>query len=1365
MKTFAKNSEPDLKDDALHAQWLGVMRLHPGVADVAMRKKTTLAGALRILAYVQPAARCNADSLMDHLRCAKPELPRLPDDIVLVSSIPRDDLGKVDVAALDRIEVIDEALALQVQDSVQHALGISADRLAIVVAEQEFSRESVEIDRLLPRPRPHRACTTLDSGESNQESRPALMQGRPLVLPRGTPTSLAGMLVRAAEISTDRTLTHVGFDGAAHIQTYGQLLSDASRVLTGLQALGLKPGQQVLLQMEQTREFITGFWGCILGGFVPVPLSIPQSYSVDNAVIQRARHAWTLLDAPPILTSQNLVQTWISLGQSLRMEGLRVIGLDTMLESAPGNAIHYANPDDLAILLLTSGSTGAPKAVMQTHRTLISRSAAACEVELHTHDSVSVNWMPLDHVGGIVMWHLRDVFSGAAQVLAPTNWVLEDPLRWLDLLSDHRATSTWAPNFAYALINDRAAEITKRRWDLSALRFVLNGGEMIVAATARKFLRLLAPHGLRTDAMRPAWGMSETSSGVTCDFSFTLDSGNDDDATVCVGTAIPGFEARIVDDQDRMLRIGQVGRLQVRGASVTPGYFRNPQRNAEAFTADGWFKTGDLARIDDRGLSITGREKDEIIVNGVNIPAAEIEAAAESVAGVRASCTAACAFRSGGAETDGIALFFSCESDNAARHAAVVAARIREHLAASFGVVPDNLVPLNPEEIPRTSIGKIRRAELRQRLEAGEFDHRRIAAGFDPAQRVPQWCYRPQWLRREIESSDYQSVARTALIVQDESSIAQSLQTRLSKGGWNVCTVQAPASRLAIHGAVPDLLLHPLRGDAGEATAALMELVQILHHAGNVSGRRVRLITWTTRDHAASPAAVAAAAALLRSAMREMPWLVAAVVELADVLDSNIYAELLCRESNGFLAADARVRYSDDHRYVLRLVPASLPLRDEPSLLEPGGRFIVAGGLGGIGAELARHLLTAWNAKLLIVGRRSVDRTETLASLQSLGDVRYVAAPVEDLPALQAAAEAAERDWGACVNGAFHLAGEFHEQPIETETRQGLDRSMTPKLEGARSLRALLAQRPGRQLLVGFGSANGYFGGAGASAYAAANAAMAGFLAADFQDHVEARCLDWSMWAGIGMSRAYADQRATVAAGFDLINARQGMASLDASLRLQDRHLIIGIDHHAPGMRPHVQSAPANLEQLVICHDPEIRVDSAGLPQLRDSFGATLTIAAREMDLKPFALHGRLDRQSLLRRLCDRDDHAAAEPRTDAERFVAAAFAEVLGMPRVGRDEHFLEIGGNSLAATQVISRLRPRFGTAINVRDLFENPTVAALAESLQRRTHGCEQTQEEPLTPSSARIEAEIDVNGLTDEQVTAMLDSLLAAGEESR
>lgn len=166
-------------------------------------------------------------------------------------------------------------------------------------------------------------------------------------------------------------------------------------------------------------------------------------------------------------------------------------------------------------MLMTSGSTGLPKAVRLTHRNVLTRSAATEQMNGLGADDVSLNWIPLDHVTGVVMFHLRDVYLGCRQVHAPTSWILQDPLRWMDLADRHRVTVTWAPNFAFGLLAEQAHRFTGRAWDLSPMRLVMNAGEVVVASAARAFLHTLEPFGLPQDVMHPGWGMSETCSVVT----------------------------------------------------------------------------------------------------------------------------------------------------------------------------------------------------------------------------------------------------------------------------------------------------------------------------------------------------------------------------------------------------------------------------------------------------------------------------------------------------------------------------------------------------------------------------------------------------------------------------------------------------------------------------------------------------------------------------------------------------------------------------------------------------------------------------------------------------------------------------------
>src|SRR5262249_22665356 len=162
---------------------------------------------------------------------------------------------------------------------------------------------------------------------------------------------------------------------------------------------------------------------------------------------------------------------------------VRIATLDHLADGPADCSHHAAQPDDLAVLFLTSGSTGDPKAVRITHRQLLDHCASGRAVYSLSDRDVALNWMPLEHAASLVMMPLRFHAVAAGQVYAPTALGLEDPLRWFDWVDRYRATVTWAPNFAFALVADRHAEVAARRWDLSCVRVLKCGGEAIVAET------------------------------------------------------------------------------------------------------------------------------------------------------------------------------------------------------------------------------------------------------------------------------------------------------------------------------------------------------------------------------------------------------------------------------------------------------------------------------------------------------------------------------------------------------------------------------------------------------------------------------------------------------------------------------------------------------------------------------------------------------------------------------------------------------------------------------------------------------------------------------------------------------------------
>ncbi|MGK7924069.1 MAG: beta-ketoacyl synthase N-terminal-like domain-containing protein [Spirulina sp.] len=535
------------------------------------------------------------------------------------------------------------------------------------------------------------------------------------------PTTLPEALERAAFYTPTKGLIAIQSDGSELSQSYKDLLEEAQHIMAGLRKLGLKPQDKVIFQLDLNRDFIAAFWGCILGGFVPVPLSISPSYEETNSIINKLLNAWQMLEKPIILTSVRLASAVDSLSQHFNLKDWQVGAIEDLRSNKPDLNYHPSEPDDLALLVLTSGSTGMPKAVMLSHRNILSCIEGIKIRHRYTATDISFNWLPVDHVGSLLMFHVRDIYLCCQQIHAPIEYILSNPVKWIDLLDYYRVTVTWAPNFAYSLVNAKAEIVNQGNWDLSSVRYIINGAEAIVDKTARDFMALLSPHKLSKNAMQPAWGMSETSSGVVFCDRYTWEGDREDTSFVNLGNPIAGVSLRVVDDRDRVVAEGTIGRLQVKGLTVTKGYYNNPQQNKEAFTTDGWFNTGDLGFIKNGEMTITGRAKDVIIVNGVNYYCHEIEAVVEEVEGVNVSYTAACGVKKETEVTEQLAIFFNC---NLVIDLPILdlLKTIRDRVISYCGINPDYLIPVEKNALPKTSIGKIQRSHLTQRFQDGEFE-------------------------------------------------------------------------------------------------------------------------------------------------------------------------------------------------------------------------------------------------------------------------------------------------------------------------------------------------------------------------------------------------------------------------------------------------------------------------------------------------------------------------------------------------------------------------------------------------------------------------------------------------------------------
>ncbi|MFM8007690.1 MAG: AMP-binding protein, partial [Dolichospermum sp.] len=265
-------------------------------------------------------------------------------------------------------------------------------------------------------------------------------------------------------------IIYIQSDGSEKIQSYQDLWQQAQRILTGLRKLGLKPQDKIIFQLSHNFDIIPAFWGCLLGGFVPLIIPPLQSYEEKNQAVDKICHVWQLLDNPFILTTEYLQKNLNSLSQWLPNPELnpqlKICVIEELRINNPDLNYHPSQPDDIAFFNLTSGSTGMPKCIGLTHKNLISRARGVNILCNFRSSDVILNWLPFDHIGSISDWHIRCIDVGCQLVYVQTEYILSRPLNWLDLIDKFRITHSWSPNFAYGLINHALKQEQRQNWNL-----------------------------------------------------------------------------------------------------------------------------------------------------------------------------------------------------------------------------------------------------------------------------------------------------------------------------------------------------------------------------------------------------------------------------------------------------------------------------------------------------------------------------------------------------------------------------------------------------------------------------------------------------------------------------------------------------------------------------------------------------------------------------------------------------------------------------------------------------------------------------------------------------------------------------------
>ena len=561
---------------------------------------------------------------------------------------------------------------------------------------------------------------------------------RPFPAPAST---LPEAFERAAKHFPERGIEVFDSRGrASERRAYPEILAAARQAAGRWAALGVGPGERVLICLPTSWAWFESWLGAMFHGVLPVAVAPGAAFGAAEAQIRKVEGLIELLGARRAVVTAGFRRA--AARADARRTNEAAITPEELGKLTPESiAARRPEPGEIAFLQLTSGSTGLPRAVSIPHRSAIHNAISSGEAigaphgaPAHQWAESMVSWLPLNHDMGLVGAVFQALCGGLDLCLIPPGVFLARPRKWLEQLGRHGVTYAPAPNFGYQLCVERLAAEAGEGLDLSSWRAAMTGAEMVRPETVAAFCDAFGPHGFRPEAFRPCYGLAEGTLAVTFDLKGEgvrtrpspggTDAGTGLSEVVCVGEPVADTEVRVVAPDDRRLSDGAIGEVKAKGPGIFAGYYNDPQTTAESLS-DGWLSTGDLGFFHRGELYLTGRLKDLLIVRGSNLMPHEIEWLAESVTGGGGALrTGAFSVARGAAGEEPIVVVEVDQRDP--EKLGELEREIKSHIGRTLSLPVADLVFVRRGKIPKTTSGKVQRRELREKYLNGEIE--RLAA-------------------------------------------------------------------------------------------------------------------------------------------------------------------------------------------------------------------------------------------------------------------------------------------------------------------------------------------------------------------------------------------------------------------------------------------------------------------------------------------------------------------------------------------------------------------------------------------------------------------------------------------------------------
>lgn len=528
--------------------------------------------------------------------------------------------------------------------------------------------------------------------------------------------------------------------------SYSKFYNQVIKYLGTLQGTeSLNKGDEVIIYEEDNHKFLIGFWACLLGGYIPVPVAVGGK----EAHKLKFFRIWNNLTNPSIFTSRKNLEKLVAF-KTKELELIdHFILEDNFLNSSEafkgermGVAVEVL-PNDIAFIQYSSGSTGNPKGVILTHENLSYNIYDLKEsFELDAND-VFFCWIPLTHDMGMIAFHLTSLLTNCDQLIMPTNLFIRRPLLWMEKTNEHRASKLCSPNFGYqyfllALNRKKENEID---WDLSSVETIINGAEPISAKICSDFTSALSKYKMHKHCISASYGLAEASVGVSVsktkepirEFYVYRNSLSIEDKIqfadeyceektlnfVGVGETLLSTKVSINDEKGNPLGKNTLGFIDIKGKNITNGYYKNSEATKAVFVKNDWLRTGDLGFvIEDGTLVITGRHKNMIIIQGQNYYAHDIENMIIGTADISLGKVAVCGVSGNGEQKEKLLVFVYYKKKVTEFLNTIIT--IQERLSNAVGIIPEVIIPVR--EIPKTTSGKVQHSVLLNKYKEGDFN-------------------------------------------------------------------------------------------------------------------------------------------------------------------------------------------------------------------------------------------------------------------------------------------------------------------------------------------------------------------------------------------------------------------------------------------------------------------------------------------------------------------------------------------------------------------------------------------------------------------------------------------------------------------